>query len=419
MKKKIILTVIILIVLAAVVLIGLNVARGVRTETALPTVRLAKTNLVDSVLASGTVSSSQSKDVYSKLANYTVKNVMVKVGDRVKAGDVMAVLDTASLEDDIRQTELNINNASNTLDTETTNNANSVRTAENNLQLSEIELKTAQDNYDNTLALSKTGDSTSDELKQKTTALERAKLNTENARISLKNSKSKGTTTSRINIEIQKINLEKQVQTLKDATLTAPVDGTVTLVNAKAGESAAGLLFIVEDTDNLIVKTAIGEYDISLIKLGLPVSIKTDSTGDKQFTGTITKIAPTAMRDANGKISSSNVQFETEVAMTNADENVRIGLNVRLTIRLNEKKDVYAVPYEAVTTDTNGAKWVSVLESTTKNGKTVDSIRGIQVMTGMETDMEIEIQSDALKDGLAIITGTTEAANTARAGAAQ
>ena len=116
------------------------------------------------------------------------------------------------------------------------------------------------------------------------------------------------------------------------------MDGTVTLVNAKAGESATGLLFIVEDTDNLIVKTAIGEYDISLIKLGLPVSIKTDSTGDKEFTGTITKIAPTAMRDANGKISSSNVQFETEVAMTNADENVRIGLNVRLTIRSTRRR---------------------------------------------------------------------------------
>ena len=77
------------------------------------------------------------------------------------------------------------------------------------------------------------------------------------------------------------------------------------------------------------------------------------------------------------------------------------------------------MPYEAVTTDANGAKWVSVLESTTKNGKTVDSVRGIKVTTGMETDMEIEVQSDELKDGLAIITGTTEAANTARAGAAQ
>ena len=146
---------------------------------------------------------------------YTVKNVTVKVGDRGEGGRCPGCARYSLLEDDIRQTELNLQNASNTLDTETTNNANSVQTAENNLQLSEIELNTAQDNYDNTLALSKTGDSTPDELKQKTTALERAKLNAGNARLALKNSKSKGTKTSSINLKIQEINLEKQVQTLE------------------------------------------------------------------------------------------------------------------------------------------------------------------------------------------------------------
>lgn len=46
------------------------------------------------------------------------------------------------------------------------------------------------------------------------------------------------------------------------------------------------------------------------------VAIKTNSTGDKQFTCTVSKIAPTAHRDANGNIaSSSNVQFDTEVAL--------------------------------------------------------------------------------------------------------
>lgn len=148
--------------------------------------------------------------------------------------------------------------------------------------------------------------------------MKKAQISYDNAQITLKNSQKKSLSITKNNLEIQKVLLQKQKKNLSDSKITAPIDGTVTVANAKAGESGPGLLFVVEDTDNLIVSTSIGEYDIALIKIGQEVAIKTDSTGDQLFTGAVSKIAPTAQKDINGNVtSSSDVQFDTEVALNN------------------------------------------------------------------------------------------------------
>jgi multidrug efflux pump subunit AcrA (membrane-fusion protein) len=111
MKKKLMIVgAIIIAVLAVVILRNLSVLRA-RGDESKQTFTLKKADLTDSVLASGTVKSSNTKNVYSKVTGYPVKEVYFKVGDKVKAGDVLAQLDTTSLELDIRQTELNLKNA--------------------------------------------------------------------------------------------------------------------------------------------------------------------------------------------------------------------------------------------------------------------------------------------------------------------
>ncbi len=419
MKKKVIIIGSIVIAAAAVFFLGRAYVNGAQKKSEMTTAVLAKSDLIDSVLASGTVISSNSKDIYSTLPNYTIKEVSVKVGDKVKAGDVLAVLDTASLESDIKQSELNIRNAETTLKNDDTANQSGLQSAGNNVELAAIELENAQRNYDKVKGLVETGAGTPDELKQAEAALKKASLSYDNAQITLKSNQSKSTSISKTNIEIQKVTLEKLKKSLRDAKITSPVDGTVTLANAKAGESSTGLLFIVEDTENLIVSTSIGEYDISLIKLGQEVTIKSDSTGDMEFPGTISKIAPAAKRDGSGNISTSNVQYETEVAMKSNDSNIRIGMNVRLTIKLNEKKDVFAVPYEAVATGGDGTKYISVLETADQEGKQVETVKKIKVETGMETDMSVEIQAPELTDGLKVITNPQNGSETENQGANQ
>lgn len=401
MKKKIFIGCAVLIVIIAV-FIGWRLSVS-QSQTEVQTFTLKKADLLDSVLVSGTVKSSNAENVYSTVANYPVKEVSFEVGDKVKAGDILAKLDTASLELDIRQTELNISNAEASLKNENSSNQYNLQNALNNVESASLELNNSQRYLDQIKVLYEAGASSQDEFSKAESALKKAQLAYENAQASLGNIKSKNITTNKNNIEIQRVALEKQKKTLEDAKIIAPIDGTVTMVNAKENGPTAGLLFVIEDTENLIVSTAIGEYDISLIKLGQEVIIKTDSTGDKQFMGAVAKIAPTAIKDASGNTaSSSNVQFDTEVALTDKDPNIKVGMVVRLTIKLNEKKDIYSVPYDAIVAEADGSKYIYVLENDSKTQKK------IQVETGMETDMYIEVSSPDLKDGMNVLANSKD-----------
>lgn len=401
MKKKLLIGGAVVVIFLAVFLIWKPFAPKAQEASATQIYTLAKSDLIDSVLVSGTVVSSNVENVYSKAANYSVKEVHFEVGDKVKAGDVLAQLDTSTLELDIRQTELNIKNAESSLKNEESSNSYSLKNALNGVESASIELKNSQDNYEKIKKLYETGAVSSDELSQSESALRRAQISFDNAQSTLANTQSKNTSTTKTNLEVQKLTLEKQKKTLSDAKIIAPIDGTVTMANAKVNGSANGLLFVIEDTEKLIVSTAIGEYDISLIKLGQEVIIKTDSTGDKQFLGSVSKIAPTAIKDSAGNTAStSNVQFDTEIAMKNADSNIKIGMNVRLTIKLSEKKGVFSAPYDAVVTDADGSQWINVIDSTQKDAKTQNNIKKIQVQTGLETDMYVEISSPDLIDGM-------------------
>ena len=76
--------------------------------------------------------------------------------------------------------------------------------------------------------------------------------------------------------------------------------GTVTAVYASVGASGSGLLFVIEDTQALIVKTTVKGYDIGSVKVGMPAAIKSDATGEREIMGTVLSIAPAANKDRTG-----------------------------------------------------------------------------------------------------------------------
>jgi len=113
-----------------------------------------------------------------------------------------------------------------------------------------------------------------------------------------------------------------------DATIAAPVSGTITAVIAREGATAAGLLFVIEDTDNLRVITGIREYDIAQVTQGMDVTITSAATGSAEYMGTITRINPSATPYA------PVVEFETEVTVAAENTSLRIGMNARVHITL-------------------------------------------------------------------------------------
>ena len=204
----------------------------------------------------------------------------------------------------------------------------------------------------------------------------------------------------------QEIAIQSLQDTLADATITAPVSGVVTAVYAEEGQPGNGLLFVIEDTDALKITTNIREYDVGNIEVGMPVIIKSDATGDKEISGTVTYIAPAANKTENGNTltaDDSTVEFEAEVQVNDADSGLRIGMNTRLTVLLEERSDVYGVPYDSVVEKADGSEVVYAVEpSSEKEGGYV--VTEVPVTTGLETDFYIEVSGDGITDGLSIVS---------------
>ena len=186
---------------------------------------------------------------------------------------------------------------------------------------------------------------------------------------------------------------ESQLKTaqmnLEDATVTAPVSGTITEVIASLGARPTGPLFVIQSTDSLEISTTVAEYDIPLIHEGQSVRFTTEATGGDELTGTVDLISPTAI--------NSDGDFEVIVRIDTPDERLRIGMNAKLTVVLESRSSVFSVPYDAITADEAGNTVVVSLEA---DGVTR---KNIPVTVGMETDYFVEISGPDLKAGLTIL----------------
>nr|WP_255575683.1 efflux RND transporter periplasmic adaptor subunit [Caproiciproducens faecalis] len=198
----------------------------------------------------------------------------------------------------------------------------------------------------------------------------------------------------------------KELQALQTklgkCTISAPAAGTVTAVYAVQNAPASGLMFVIEDTGALKMTVKIKEYDIPNLKEGMKAVVTADAITGKEFEGVLEKIAPTSVKGNDGKTASNNdAEFEADVLVTSKDTPLKIGMNGSADIILEQKQDVFSVPYDAVTTDASG-KSVVYAAVPQKDGSF--KVEAITVTTGIETDAEEEISGDGLKEGLQIIS---------------
>lgn len=204
------------------------------------------------------------------------------------------------------------------------------------------------------------------------------------------------------NMSVSEEAIRQLNKTLDDTKITAPVSGTVTAVYATVGGSGSGLLFVIEDTDNLVVSTSVKGYDLGSVKTGMTVEIKSDATGDAVIPGTLTTIAPTAKKNQMGDTeSSSDPSFEAEVTVESASSGLRIGMEARLSYIIDKADHVLAVPYEAVYTDKSGKSAILVLRPQEKDGYLIESL---PVTTGLDDDLDIAVSGAGVEEGLRVIT---------------
>lgn len=464
LKKKVVIPVVLLLIAG---IGGVTAVRAVNAQPVLQTVEthpIVRGDLINSISVTGMVESGNTVNVYTTLS-YPVQAVEVEVGDTVQQGDLLCQLDASALESTIRQNEATVSSAQSKanynlelaqkdLDTVRGNvekdynsellqaessveNAeaaveraeNSLRSAQQTSSTARKDLREARDDekeLNNELYLSYDDliESYLDASVKADIAVENAEIALEAAKKELEAAKSSRRATQaqveqgesstedaiktaqlNANFSDQYIALEKLRSDLVQATVTAPVSGTVTAVYAVEGASSStggGLLFIIEDTGDLRVKTKIKEYDIGMVDTGMDVTIKADGTGDEEFQGKLGKISPTTMKDeTTGKtVDTTSAEFSAEVEVT-SESSLRIGMNARMNIITEKRSNVLSIPTESIVVDEEGISSVFVL-SAQEDGTFI--AKKVAVTTGMETDFACEVIESELQEGDEVIT---------------
>lgn len=209
---------------------------------------------------------------------------------------------------------------------------------------------------------------------------------------------------------VTEMNLADAQENIDKCTVTAPAAGTVTAVYVNEGESNASgsLLFVIENLEELEIVTSVREYDIASLAVGMPAEIKTDATGDTVYSGQVKDIAITAQKDAYGNtVSSSNAEFDVTLSVDPGEGGLLVGMNGRATITTDSTEGVLAVLYSSLGYDENGAPYVMVARPQDDGTLVVEKV---PVETGVETDFEVEVISDALAEGDLILDDPTAVA---------
>ncbi len=367
----------------AVILAGLLFPScGSKTNSPQPTVQTAtvrKGDLVVEITATGNLQMPNSVNL-SFGASGKVKEVLVEMGDEVKKGQVLARLDTSTLEQSLIQAQINVKSAQYSLEKAkqptTTASGDRILSAPDPL---DIEIKELQ-------------------------------------------------------LELAKRRLQEAQQQLDEATIVAPFDGLVAAVNISTGNqvSAGTAAIRLLDPAKLEVDVLVSEMDVFQLKPGARATVQVDAVSGISFPARVKRISPAATIQQNvvnykvrlelvtgetvvaqqrspsqitlemlpeqvrkaveeGRITLEQIrqwvaqryqQQTAKPAISMADFQPKEGLTVTATIFVNERRDVLLVPNSAIVKE-GGKSYVKVL-----NGEVTEKR---EVVTGVSNWQYTEI----------------------------
>lgn len=349
---------VLVILIVAGIIAAPRIFKGEEVKT-FSTFELDKSDLEETISAGGKIESVESSNV-SAVGEGKIKRIYVKEGQYVKKGQLLAETEDGEIQREIKKT-LSADNAE-------------LKNAELNKNIKAKDLENAKFLYE-------LGEISQDEL--------RRAENEYNIAVLEHSGKLTGTDVSHLRDQ------------LNDTKILSPISGTVTSSKAKIGAPGTGVLFVVENRNDLILNMKISEYDINSVQIGQKVIVNAEMIGEKEMQGTVSYVGDAAIKAGEQAESEApeKVEFKVSVAITNPDPGLKIGASARGKITVKEKKDILAVPMEALIKHKGG---YAVVEAV-KSGKGFKA-RIIPVKIGLETDFSTEISGAQLKKGMLLVS---------------
>lgn len=390
MKKKVIAIIIAVVVIGGV--FGLNRINKARNQgSTVKTSEVTQGDLQVYLSSTALVKSQEVKDYYGAQAKVTKVNV--KVGDTVKKGDVLVTYDQQDLNTQVKQAEIQYNNALlQKQDLVNQNNDIKNKIAEYDKNIKEINAKIEKIKDDpfeiDSLQILNQDKATQEQKKAALAPISDTKLQQADNSIS----------SAKLTLDNANSNLSKGV-----SSITADIDGVVTVLNV--AEGAIGNIqqaaVTVQNVANLKVTLSLSRYDAAKVTIGQDAVIKNNG---KEYKGKVSYISPTA--EVAKTSTSGEANLSVDINITDVNPELKIGFEADVDILLNEAKDVIKVPTESLKTDKTGKSVIYIVE----DNKAVEK----EVTKGIQSDTEVQVEgvttgakvilnpTDTIKDGTVV-----------------
>lgn len=314
-------------------------------------------DILQSISANGTLNPVVLVNVGTQVSG-TVYRLHADFNDRVKAGDMLAELDPALFQAQLRQSEANVAN-------------------------DHVALKLAQRRMARNRALVEKGFISGDALDAVEQQLEvaRAQLAVDNAQ------------------------LARDRTNLNYSVIRSPISGIVIARNVDVGQTVAAsfqtptLFQIANDLRQMQIDTSVAEADIGQLHLHQVVHFTVDAFQEREFAGVVKQLR------LNPTIQQNVVSYNVVVAVANDDETLLPGMTANVRFTVEQKQNVLRVPnaalrYKPVETDVDPASASKPIEGKRLLYRLEGSHRvPVYVKTGIADNNFTEIVEGDIKEG--------------------
>jgi len=425
-KKKIgiIAGIILLVILIIVVIIVKNQRNeGIKVTAE----KVAKRSIIQTVSANGKIQ--PEKDI--KISPYIsgeVVELMVKEGDQVHSGDLLAKIDPEIYVSAYDQSTAALNS-------QKANEAN----ARARLAQMKAQFENAKQTFDRQQKLFKQNVISQAEFDQAKSSYEVAKAQVDASEQDIN--------ASEFQVKSSEAGLKRAKEDLTRTAIFAPNDGTVSKLSVEKGERVTGAsqfssgteIMTIANLNEMEAQVEVNENDIVRVKLGDTALIEADAYLNRKFKGVVTEIATSAnstgtsvdqVTNFNVKIHMLKDSYKDLMDPVRPDFSpFRPGMTTTVEIQTETAKDALSVPIQAVTTrvakdsldkynakgvkeKTDGEDRTEIISSKKKTGEIQECVfvlengtaKKVNVKSGIQDNTYIQILS-GLKEGQEIISG--------------
>jgi HlyD family secretion protein len=391
-------------IVAAVILLASFMSR----EPAVPVraVNAQRGTIRSVVSTNGKVEPLQNFEAHAPVGT-TVKKILVREGDQVKKGQLLAQLDDAQARSQAARAQAQVLAAEADLNAiQKGGNREEVLTLESQITKARTDRDTAQRNLDALRRLREQGAASPGEIKNAEDQLKRANADLD---LLLQKQKNRYSQPEISRVEGQKSEAQAAYSATEDLlsqlNIRAPFDGIVYSLPVQQGAylNPGDLVLEEADLSKVRVRAFVDEPDVGRLAPGDRIEVTWDALPERTWEGAVSVI-PAVI-----KLHGSRNVGETTCVVDNKDFKLLPNVNVGVTIITAEDRNVLTVPRESIHQDDNGKAYVYQIVNNELQRRyvqtSISNLTKVEVTGGLPENAVIALgptNSKPLRNGLAV-----------------